>query len=97
MLNDMKQFATFAFLMMMGTVAFGQKTTDPSVSANNYKHANKAAYAKKHKLDKTTELTPVSVADNSDYKHQARKAKMTKKAQIATGSGAASHKHPLGL
>jgi hypothetical protein len=92
----MKQFLTFAFLMV-GTLAFGQKQVDPSYAANNYKHANKAAYARKHNLDKSPELKLVSVTDNGDYKHPGRKAKATKKAALSTGTESTSHKHPLGL
>lgn len=93
----MKHFLTFAFVMFLSTLAVAQKPVDPSYSANNYKHANKAAYAKKNNLDKSPELTVVTVADNADYKHPGRKAKVTKKAQLSSGAASTSHKHPLGF
>lgn len=93
----MKRVMTLAVAMALGTIAFGQKNTDPSVSANNYKHANKAAYAKKNNIDKTTELSMAPVADNADYKHPGRKTKSVRKATIAVGTGSTNHKHPLGL
>lgn len=93
----MKRVLTLALTMAIGTIAFAQKNTDPSVSVNNYKHANKAAYAKKNKLDKSPELSMVTVAENADYKHPGKKTKAVKKASVAVGTGSTSHKHPLGL
>ena len=48
----MRQSIMVAGLMLMSSLVFGQKRVDvdPSYSVNNYKHANKATYAKKHMI-----------------------------------------------
>ena len=73
---------------------------DPSISVNNYKHADKAAYAKANNLDRQTEMTSITVADQDAYKHPKKSEKEKRSASIPVSSGmspAASHKHPHGL
>lgn len=90
-----------AFLVTMGSFAFGQRSmSDPSYSVNNYKHPNKAKYAKEHGLDKSTELTSVTVNRNENYK-QPYTTEKTKKfaltSQVASKKSGTSYKHPYGL
>jgi len=95
----MKHVLMLSFLILAGNLAFGQKFVDPTYSVNNYKHPNKAAYARKHNLDKSTELTSVTVADNGDYKHPG-KTVMTRKASFLTKAedkSRTSYKHQHGL
>lgn len=86
--------------MVAATFAFAQRSNDPGLSANNYKHPDKAAYARKHNLDKHTRLESVTVSTNGDYKHPNAKRRTASRATISTSKGmnpAASHKHPLGF
>lgn len=90
--------------MLMSSLVFGQKRVDvdPSYSVNNYKHANKATYAKKHNLDKSVQLQTVLVADNGDYKHPVaiNRAVPTRKATFSVAKDdktGRTEKHPLGL
>jgi len=95
----MKHVAMFAFLMLVGNLVFAQKSVDPSYSVNNYKHANKAAYAKKHNLDKSSKSTTVTVADSWDYKHP-NNTVMASKSSFSTlpaDKSGRTEKHPLGL
>ena len=89
--------------MMVSSLGFGQKRVDvdPSYSVNNYKHANKAAYAKKHNLDKSVQLQIVLVSENGDYKHPVaiNRAVPTRKATLSTAKEnktGRTEKHPLG-
>jgi hypothetical protein len=98
----MKQVIIIAFFMTSIIPVFSQKSTDPSYSASNYKHPNKAAYARKHNLDNATMLETVSVTDNSNYKQPFNSGKRTTKAKVyATKTDKrkrnASYKHPFGL
>ena len=51
---------------------------DPTYSAYNYKHLNKAAYAKKHNLDKAATLGVIEVVQNDNYKQANRRTKSNK-------------------
>jgi len=97
----MRYIVILAGLTMASNLAFGQKGAerDPSYSVNNYKHPNKAAYARKHNLDKSVELQTVEVTDNRDYKHPGSRKKTTSPALAATKASntRASYKHPYGL
>jgi len=67
----MKILATFLGLAMITSVtAFGQSKVDndPSYSAYNYKHPNKAAYAKEHNLDNPATVGTIEVTENENYK-----------------------------
>ncbi|HTJ48309.1 MAG TPA: hypothetical protein VL443_02565 [Cyclobacteriaceae bacterium] len=98
----MKQIAGVIILMVISQLAFSQTTNqpDPTYSAGNYKHPNKAAYAKEHNLDKSTKLETVDAADNSNYKTP-YSAKKVKKAAMVVSSDKSkargSYKHPQGL
>jgi hypothetical protein len=56
--------------MASGFQAYSQKTKpmDPGYSAYNYKHPNKAAYAKEHNLDEAITVGVVQVTQNENYK-----------------------------
>jgi len=97
----MKHIVILVGLTMASSLAFGQKGVerDPSYSNNNYKHPNKAAYARKHNLDKSVELPIVAAEDNRDYKHPGNK-KVTTSPAFATRKASntrSSYKHPYGL
>ena len=67
----MKTLATFLGLAMIASVtAFGQNKVDndPSYSAYNYKHPNKAAYAKEHNLENPVTVGTIEVTENENYK-----------------------------
>ena len=97
----MKRILMMAILVMTGGFAFGQRSVnDPSYSVNNYKHPNKAKYAKEHRLDKSTELTRITVDQNTNYKQPYTKEKTKKFAlapQTAGKKSGTSYKHPYGL
>lgn len=100
----MRQLMMAACLMMVSSLVFSQKRVDvdPSYSVNNYKHANKAAYAKKHNLDKPVKLQTVLVSENGDYKHPVtiNRAVTTRKSTFSVAKDDKSgrtEKHPLGL
>ena len=73
-----------ALATLTGTASFAQtkNTTDPSVSARNYKHADKAEYAKKNNLEKQITISESETIQNNDYKHSDKKV-LTKKAGMA--------------
>ena len=58
-------------IMVTGFHANSQdkRSSDPSYSAYNYKHPNKAAYARKHNLDKAPIVGEIQVTQNENYKH----------------------------
>jgi len=97
----MRHIVTLVCLTLTSNLVSGQKGVDrdPSYSVNNYKHPNKAAYARKHNLDKSVELQTVEVTDNRDYKHPGSRKKTTSPALAATKASntRASYKHPYGL
>lgn len=82
-------------------LAIGQTVpkNDPTYSAQNYKHPNKAAYAKKHMVSPSTTFDVTSVIVNENYKHPNKRA-AKKKATIPTDNVAnrsnRSYKHPFG-
>ena len=98
----MRRLMISGVLMAAVHFAFGQRSaaSDPTYSINNYKHPNKAAYARKHQLDKPTALEPMSVNRNENYKqpysnvHEVKKFAMISTRQKKRG---ASYKHPYGL
>ena len=98
----MKHAIIIALLGLAFQFSFGQ-SSDPSVSVHNYKHPNKAAYAKKNKTDRNIELKSVEINRNDNYKNSASNKKISKRAAlIPTSSGdkgltRRSYKHPYGL
>lgn len=97
----MKRILMIAMLVVMGGFAFGQRTkNDPSYSVHNYKHPNKAKYAREHGLEKSTELMPVMADQPENYKQPYTKEKTKKFALASPGASKKSgnsYKHPYGL
>ena len=98
----MKRIIMIGFLTVMGDFAFSQQAiNDPSYSVNNYKHPNKAAYARKHHLDRMTTLNPVSVVQHENYKQPYSGTKTSRKYAIEASANRkksnSSYKHPYGL
>jgi hypothetical protein len=96
----MKRIMTFAFALMVASIAFGQKKTagNPLVSEQNYKHPFAAATAKENNVGATEKFTAEEVSVAADYKHPNRK-QTVKRTRIRQGDGvspAASQKHPFG-
>ena len=84
----MKILATFLGLAMMTSVtAFGQSKvdSDPSYSAYNYKHPNKAAYAKKHSLDNPVTVGTIEVTENENYKQSSSLVTTNKLGVVSVG------------
>jgi len=52
----------------VGAFAQSKVDKDPSYSAYNYKHPNKAAYAKVHNLDNPVSVGTIEVTENENYK-----------------------------
>jgi len=93
-----------AFFMVSANVAFCQDKqdkvkNDPTYSANNYKHPNKAAYAKEHNLDNSVFLQTSTVALSTNYKQPYNKIETTATALPAkrVDKSTKSYKHPQGL
>jgi hypothetical protein len=98
----MKRFLIFSFMILGGHIAFSQShKNDPTYSENNYKHPNKAAWAREHKTDKSNEFATGKVEQNDNYKQQFNQAKTSEKAIVKTKSdlnkSRKSYKHPYGL
>ncbi len=98
----MRRIAILVGLTMASSLVFGQKGVehDPSYSVNNYKHLNKAVYARKHNLNKSVEIPVVAAEENRDYKHPQSKNIATTSPAFATRKATntgASYKHPYGL
>lgn len=99
----MKRIALFVMIILGTHFVYSQKGVqhDPSYSVHNYKHPNKAAYAKKHKLDKNVVIETEPVKGNEDYKHRFNKPEKTNKSVIRVKTGRdksnKSYKHPHGL
>lgn len=98
----MRRLVILVGLTMASSLVFGQKGVehDPSYSVNNYKHPNKAAYARKHNLDKSVAIPIVAAEENRDYKHPQSKKIATTSPAFATRKASntrASYKHPYGL
>ena len=69
----MKAFFLGLFMTALSLVTFGQdRSIDPSYSVHNYKHPNKAAYAKKHNLDNPTKFGQIEVVQADNYKQSHR-------------------------
>lgn len=85
---------------MLSSIAFGQRSVDidPSYSSYNYKHPNKAAYAKKHNLDKPIRLGQIEVTQSEDYKHNHRVTTSRKVGVVTTddrNKKYPNYKHPI--
>lgn len=94
---------TLGILILGTTLAMAQHSpkNDPSYSVNNYKHPNKAAYAKKHQMDKSSASVTNVERQNDNYKQTFRKEEPSEKAVIKTRKSKdkknRSYKHPYGL
>ena len=99
----MKNVLILALMILGGHAAFSQDAAknDPSYSKHNYKHPNKAAYAKKHNLDNSTEIKSGKVKRNDDYKHSFNKPVESEAPVVKTktekDNKRRSYKHPYGL
>jgi hypothetical protein len=101
----MKHLLIMIFLIACGFSGMSQNSrpiNDPTYSVHNYKHPNKAAYARKHNLDKSTFLETSTVASNDNYKQPHNKRSVvSSKAVVETTRVSAkknqSYKHPFGL
>lgn len=99
----MRHLLILTLMILGGHAAFSQKSVknDPSYSMHNYKHPNKAAYAKKHNLDDANEIKLSKVKRNDDYKHGFNKPASSEKPVIKTKTekdrSRKSYKHPYGL
>lgn len=91
--------STLSLMILGGTLALAQNN-DPSYSVNNYKHPDKAAYAKKNKMDNTSSVVVNVEGQNDNYKQTFRKQEVSEKAVVKTRSRDKknrSYKHPYGL
>jgi len=90
-----------SFLMVSAHVAFCQQEVknDPTYSVNNYKHPNKAAYAREHNLDNSIFLTTSTASLTSNYKQPYNKVETNATAIPAkrVEKSTKSYKHPQGL
>ena len=98
----MKRILIFSCMILGGHIAFSQSPkNDPTYSENNYKHPNKAAWAREHKRDKATEFATGTVEQNENYKQQFNQPKASEKAIIISkpdhNKSRKSYKHPYGL
>ena len=70
----MKSIFLALFMTVLSLVTFAQgKSLDPSYSAYNYKHPDKAAYAKKHNLDNPAKVGQIQVLQAENYKQSNRR------------------------
>ena len=96
----MKKTILAGAMILAVNFAFGQRVDrDPTYSIHNYKHPNKAAYARKH-LDRSIALEMVDVHGNHNYKQPFNNAPTTKKGAVASrkmDKSTKSYKHPYGL
>jgi hypothetical protein len=91
--------STLSLLILGGTLALGQNN-DPSYSVHNYKHPDKAAYAKKHNMEESSDLVVNVYRQNDNYKQSFRKQESTEKVLVKTkdkDKRNRSYKHPYGL
>ena len=93
---------TLSLIILGGSIALGQNNVknDPSYSVHNYKHPNKAAYAKKHKVDNSSAVVVNVDRQNDNYKQSFRKQEPTEKTAVRTRTKDKknrSYKHPYGL
>lgn len=95
----MRYILSLSLMIFAGQLAIGQN--DPSYSVHNYKHPNKAEYAKNHKTDNSTSIEVSDTAQNDNYKQSFQKTKATKKHAVKVEEGKnpknVSYKHPYGL
>jgi hypothetical protein len=102
-MNNMKQIVTLTFLLGCGFSVLSQEgKNDPTYSANNYKHPNKATYAKKHFHNVSTEFETIAIKSSDNYKQPHNNAVVASKAGITTvkpdkTKRNVSSKHPFGL
>ena len=87
-------------LSLTGSNAFSQsnKDIDPSYSIYNYKHANKADYARKHQLNKQATLGEIMVVQNDNYKQSNRRVRVMKVGAVAKNDKYKTYpnyKHPV--
>jgi hypothetical protein len=102
----MKRILILTFLLGCGFSGICQNSkriNDPTYSTHNYKHPNKAAYAKEHNLDNSAFLETASVASNDNYK-QPHNKRIVKSSGVGIQSTKPlrdkrnqSYKHPFGL
>ena len=97
----MKRILIMSFLMVSAHVAFCQQEgkNDPTYSVNNYKHPNKAAYAREHNLDNSIMLETATVSLSANYKQPYNKIETNVTALPAkrVEKSTKSYKHPQGL
>src|SRR5690242_13373626 len=97
----MKRVLIMSFLLVSAHVAFCQQEikNDPTYSANNYKHPNKAAYAREHNLDNSIFLPTATVSLTANYKQPYNKieTKVTALPVRRVEKTMKSYKHPQGL
>lgn len=97
----MKQIILTSVMMVMVHVLLGQRVDrDPTYSVSNYKHPNKAAYARTHNLDRVVRLKKRATAQNDNYKQGFNKPVSVERFAIkssASNISNTSSKHPYGL
>jgi len=96
----MKKILMIALIVVTAQVSWGQRINhDPSYSMNNYKHPNKAAYAKEHNLDRAVKLEKSTVLQNDNYKQAYNNPKRSERFVVKTEAvnSNKSSKHPYGL
>ena len=81
----MKSTVLVLFLSVVSVAAYSQDKVrmDPTYSAYNYKHPNKAAYAKKHNFDNPAVADRIEVAHAENYK-QPNSVTISKKVGVVT-------------
>jgi hypothetical protein len=98
----MKYLLSLGLMTLMSYAALSQDhKNDPSYSRHNYKHPNKAAYAKEHNLDSSVQVTSSTGKANDNYKQGFNKPtkseKSTVKVETKKNNKNISYKHPYGL
>ena len=97
----MKRILMMSFLMVSAHVALCQQEgkNDPTYSVNNYKHPNKAAYAREHNLNNSIMLETATVSLSANYKQPYNKIEANATALPArrVEKSTKSYKHPQGL
>jgi hypothetical protein len=99
----MKHILILGLVALMSHVALSQDKykNDPSYSVNNYKHPNKAAYAKKNNLDASITVSSSTGKANDDYKHGFNKPKKAERSKVSVetrkNTKNKSYKHPYGF
>jgi hypothetical protein len=102
----MKHTLILTLLLGCGFSGWSQndkRINDPTYSVHNYKHPNKAAYAKKYNLDNSTFLETSPVASNNNYKQPHNKPSVKssgvgiQSTKPSRDKRNQSYKHPFGL